>query len=71
MLNEEIRSRMRETLLSDIKAGHFIQEWGEEQAAGSETLAKLKAEALNNAMSQAEADVIPLVQRAHALHEQD
>ena len=67
MLNEETRSRMRESLVNDIKGGAFVREWSQEQATGSRTLAKLRDEALENPMSRAEAGVIPLVQQAHAL----
>jgi ketol-acid reductoisomerase len=67
LLNEEIRAKMRESLVNDIKGTAFVQEWSQEQAAGSKTLAELRDKALQNAMSQAEEAVIPLVQRAHAL----
>ena len=67
LLNDEIRARMRHNLVKDIKGGAFVQEWSREQAAGAKILAQLKAAALNNAMSQAEAQVIPLIQQAHAL----
>lgn len=67
LLNDEIRARMRHNLVKDIKGGAFVQEWSREQAAGSKILAQLKAEALNNGLSQAEAQVIPLIQQAHAL----
>ncbi len=67
LLNEEIRAKMRESLVNDIKGGAFIKEWSQEQAAGSKILAKLKEKALNSAMSQAEEIVIPLVRRAHNL----
>lgn len=66
-LNDEIRAKMRECLVNDIKGGAFVQEWTQEQAAGSATLAQLKEAAVNNAMSRAEAEVIPAVQRAHSL----
>jgi len=68
MLNEEIRARMREILVRDIKGGAFVQEWTREQAAGSENLARLKEEALGNAMSRAEESVIPLVQKQQPVH---
>ena len=67
LLNDEIRATMREILVNDIKGGAFAQEWSREQATGAQTLAKLREEKLNNAMSQAEQAVIPLVQKAHAL----
>ena len=67
LLNAEIRARMRDTLVRDIKGGAFVREWSREQAAGAETLARLREEHLGNAMSQAEDAVIPLVQRAHDL----
>ena len=67
LLDEEIRAKMRESLVNDIKGAAFVQEWSQEQAAGSKTLAKLRDKALQNTMSQAEEVVIPLVQRAHAL----
>jgi ketol-acid reductoisomerase len=67
LLNKEIRAKMRESLVNDIKDAAFVQEWSQEQAAGSKTLVKLRDRALQNAMSQAEEAVIPLVQRAHAL----
>ena len=65
MLNEEIRARMREILVDDIKGGAFAREWSQEQATGAETLTRLREEALSNDMSRAEDEVIPLVQRAH------
>ncbi len=67
LLNDEIRARMRESLVKDIKEGTFVQEWSREQATGSALLSKLKEAALNNAMSQAEEKVIRLVRRAHSL----
>lgn len=67
ILNDEIRARMRESLVKDIKGGAFVEEWSREQAAGSTLLAKLKEAALSNAMSRAEEAVIALVQRAHTL----
>lgn len=68
MLNEEIRTRMREILVNDIKGGAFVREWSQEQATGSATLAQLKEEALNSAMSRAEEAVIPLVQKQNPTH---
>ena len=70
MLNEEIRAQMREILVNDIKGGAFAQEWSQEQATGSKTLASLKEPRLKNAMSQAEESVIQMVQRAHTLQEE-
>jgi ketol-acid reductoisomerase len=67
MVDDELRARMRDILLDDIKGGAFIKEWSQEQAAGSKTLAELKEKALDSPMSRAEEQVIPLVQRAHAL----
>jgi ketol-acid reductoisomerase len=67
LINAEIRARMRQSLVKDIKGGAFAQEWSQEQAAGSQILARLREAALNNEMSQAEERVIPVVQRAHAL----
>ncbi len=67
LLNDEIRAKMREILVDDIKGGAFTQEWRQEQAGGSKTLARLKEEALQNAMSEAEEEVIPLMQRANRL----
>lgn len=67
ILNDEVRARMRENLVKDIKGGAFAQEWRREQAAGSQTLARLKEQALNSPMAQAEREVIELVQRAHRL----
>jgi ketol-acid reductoisomerase len=67
ILNDENRQVMREILVNDIKGGAFAKEWSAEQAAGSKLLDKLKQEAMNNAMSQAEASVIPIVRQAHAL----
>jgi ketol-acid reductoisomerase len=67
LLNDDIRTIMRHSLLNDIKGGAFVKEWSGEQATGSETLAQLKDEALNSPMSQAEDRVISLVQQAHTL----
>ncbi len=67
ILNDEIRAKMREFLVKDIKGGAFAKEWSSEQAEGSKTLAKLKEEALISPMSQAEDKIIPLVQQAHSL----
>jgi len=41
MLNDEIRTRMREILVIDIKGGAFVREWSQEQATGSATLDRL------------------------------
>jgi ketol-acid reductoisomerase len=62
LLNDDIRAIMRESLVHDIKGGAFTKEWRREQASGSKTLAALKAEALSGAMSEAEAEVIRLMQ---------
>lgn len=67
LLNNEILAKMREILVHDIKGGAFTEEWRREQASGSKTLAKLKAKALNNAMSAAEETVIGLMQGANSL----
>ena len=61
------RARMRESLVTDIKGGAFVEEWRQEQAAGSKTLAQFKQQAFASAMAQVEELVIPLVQQAHAL----
>lgn len=67
LLNDEIKAQMRHNLIKDIKGGAFAREWSNEQAGGSQKLAALKAEALQNPMSQAEDRIIPLVQQAHKL----
>jgi ketol-acid reductoisomerase len=64
MLNDENRARMRENLINDIKGGAFAKEWNEEQAAGAKTLENLREKALASPMSQAEEEVINLVQKA-------
>ena len=46
LLNDEIRTKMRNSLVNDIQGGAFAQEWSQEQAAGSKTLAELRAAAL-------------------------
>ncbi len=63
LLDDEIRSKMRETLVNGIKGGAFAREWSREQATGAAALAALKEKALNSAMSQAEAEVLPLVRK--------
>jgi ketol-acid reductoisomerase len=67
LLNDEIKARLRDLLVRDIKEGAFVQEWTDEQAAGAQVLAELRAAALESPMSRAEADVIPLVQASHSL----
>jgi ketol-acid reductoisomerase len=67
LLNDEIRTKMREILVNDIKGGAFTREWSQEQATGSQSLAKLREEALHNGMSAAEEAVIHLMQRANRL----
>jgi ketol-acid reductoisomerase len=67
LLNDDIKAKMRHSLVEDIKGGAFAQEWSDEQSAGSKVLTKAKKEALNNPMSQAEDRIIPLVQQAHKL----
>ncbi len=64
LLNDEIRKRMRQSLVEDIQGGAFVHEWSGEQAAGSKTLSRLREAALNSPMSRAERTVIELVQRA-------
>jgi ketol-acid reductoisomerase len=63
LLNDEIKSKMRDSLVNDIKGAGFVQEWSREQAAGATALARLKKDAFQNAMSRAEGVVIPLMQR--------
>ena len=67
LINDEIRAKMRKSVEEDIKGGAFIKEWSQEQASGSKTLSRLQEAALNNSMSQAEEEVIALVQKAHSL----
>lgn len=67
LLDDAIRARMRDNLVKDIKQGAFVEEWRQEQATGSETLARLKQQAFASAMAQAEEKIIPLVQQAHRL----
>ncbi len=67
LLNDQIKTQMRHNLVEDIKGGAFAREWSNEQVGGSQKLAALKAEALQNPMSQAEGRIIPLVQQAHKL----
>ena len=62
LLNEEVKAKLRELVVRDIKNGAFVQEWTEEQAAGAQKLAALQATALDSPMSRAEAQLIPLVQ---------
>ena len=67
LLNDEIRAKMRNSIVNDIKGGAFISEWSREQAEGSTLLGQLRQTALTNPMSRAEEEVISLVQQAHAL----
>ena len=64
LLTDEIRAKMKDSLVKDIKGGAFIKEWRDEQAGGSQTLSQLRNAALENPMSRAEAAIISLVQRA-------
>ena len=63
LLNDEIRAKMRQSLVGDIKGGAFAREWSQEQTGGAQVLADLKKRALDNAMSRAEDEVLPLVQK--------
>jgi ketol-acid reductoisomerase len=67
LLDDEVRARMEKNLVKDIKGGAFVDEWRQEQATGSKTLARLKEAARHHPMSQAEETVIALVQQAHSL----
>ncbi len=67
LLNDEIRAKMRNSIVNDIKGGAFISEWSREQAEGSTLLEQLRQTALANPMSRAEEEVISLVHQAHAL----
>lgn len=67
LLNDEIRAKMREILVNDIKGGAFTEEWRQEQASGSQSLARFRAQALQNPMSEAEEGVIDLMQHANRL----
>jgi ketol-acid reductoisomerase len=58
---------MRKLLIEDIKGGVFAREWSDEQKTGSRRLAQLKEKAFSSAMSKAESEVIPIVQKAHSL----
>ena len=70
LLNDEIKTKMRQNLIEDIKGGAFVHEWSGEQAKGSQRLSELISEVKQNPMAQAEKRIIPLVQRAHRLNEQ-
>lgn len=65
LLNDEIRAKMRNSIVNDIKGGAFISEWSREQAEGSAELERMRQTALANPMSQAEEEIIALVQKAH------
>ena len=67
MVSNEQKAMMRERLVHDIKGGLFVKEWSAEQASGSKLLEKLKADVMENSMSRAEEQILPLVQEAHAL----
>ena len=67
VLNDEVRARMRDSLVNDIKGGAFAREWSDEQAGGSKDLQKLKEQAFASAMAKAEEKVIELVQQAHSV----
>ncbi len=71
LINDDIRAKMRASVVNDIKDGAFIQEWSQEQAAGSNILERLRQAALANPMSQAEEEVISLMQRMVSLPERD
>ncbi len=64
LLNDDVRARMRQSLVEDIQGGAFTEEWRREQASGSGTLDDLKEQALQNAMSKAEKEVLDLMQLA-------
>lgn len=65
ILNAEVRATARELLERDIKGGAFVNEWSSEQAAGSETLGRLKEQAFASDLSRIMDQVIPVVLRAH------
>ena len=67
LLGDELRQKMRDLFIKDIKEGAFVKEWSSEQAGGSKVLARLKEEAMKSPMSQAEDRIIPIVQKAHSL----
>lgn len=67
LLNDEIRTKMRNSIVNDIKGGAFISEWSREQAEGSTELEKMRQTALANPMSAAEEEIIALVQKAQGL----
>ena len=67
LFNNELKALIRERLVHDIKGGAFAKEWSAEQASGSKLLEKLQAEVKENSMSQAEEQILPLVQQAHAV----
>ncbi len=67
LLSDEIKQKMRELVVRDIKQGAFAKEWSSEQAGGSKRLVELKEKAMKGPMSLAEDRIIPLVQKAHSL----
>jgi ketol-acid reductoisomerase len=62
--SEELLTRGRELLLSDIKGGAFVKEWTEEQAVGATRLAELWERVLASPLSRAEEAVLPVVRGA-------
>ena len=67
LLNDDIRAKMRHSVVNDIKGGAFIKEWSQEQSEGSTVLERMRQTAHSNPMSEAEKEIIALVQQAHSL----
>jgi ketol-acid reductoisomerase len=65
LIMDEMRQKARELLKKDIKDGAFVEEWSNEQDQGGSRLEALRKKALSHPMSQAEDDVIAMIQAVH------
>jgi ketol-acid reductoisomerase len=67
MLNDEVRSRMRELFTRDLREGRFVQEWTKEQQTGEKKLKELQKKAMESPMAKAERNILPLLNKAHSI----
>jgi len=66
MLNQEVRKRMRDLFLRDIREGKFVQEWTQEQKTGETTLKELREKASKSKMAKAERNILPLINKVRS-----
>ena len=67
ILNDEVRNRMRELFMRDIRGGGFVAEWTKEQQTGAKKLKELREKAMKSPMLKAEGNILPILNEMRSI----